>query len=67
MNRPLYTTSAPVMGADTSSGDFVVSFKPARTKPQFATGPQKCVVFGPVGEATHRANAELCIAGVHTR
>ena len=22
------------------------------TKPQLATGPQKCVVFGPVGDAT---------------
>ena len=30
----------------------------AATNPQFATGPQKCVVFGPVGEFTHRANAE---------
>ena len=24
----------------------------ATTKPQLATGPQKCVVFGPVGEFT---------------
>ena len=30
----------------------------AATNPQFATGPQKCVVFGPVGEFTHRANDE---------
>jgi len=30
----------------------------AATNPQFATGPQKCVVFGPVGEFTQRANAE---------
>ncbi len=25
----------------------------ASTKPQLATGPQKCVVRGPVGEFTH--------------
>jgi hypothetical protein len=29
----------------------------ARTNPQFATGPQKCVVLGPVGELINARNA----------
>lgn len=35
----------------------------ARTKPQLATGPQKCVVFGPVGwliNVRRRALNDIC-------
>ena len=32
------------------SGGLYMSFKPASTRPQLATGPQKCVVFGPTSE-----------------
>jgi hypothetical protein len=35
-----------------------VSASPASTNPQFATGPQKCVVLGPVSEF-HRARSLL--------
>jgi len=40
----------------------------AATNPQFATGPQKCVVFGPVGEFTQRANADIifCVLCVYS-
>lgn len=41
--------SAPVMRSLTRSGDFVMSFSAAIDKPQLVIGPQKCVVFGPVG------------------
>lgn len=50
MNKALYTHMTPVMLGEMTSGDFWESLRPASTNPQFATGPQKCVVFGPVGE-----------------
>jgi len=33
----------------------------ATTNPQFATGPQKCVVLGPVGENSHARNADAIL------
>lgn len=40
------------------SAGFLVSASPASTKPQLATGPQKCVVLGPVSDAKNaRARA----------
>lgn len=38
----------------------------ATTKPQLATGPQKCVVFGPVGwliNVRRRALNDICAMG----
>lgn len=40
----------PVMFGLITSGPFFMSANPAPTNPQFATGPQKCVVLGPMGE-----------------
>ena len=31
----------------------------ATTKPQLATGPQKCVVVGPTGERIHALNLDI--------
>ena len=40
------------------SGPFsAASYMPEAARPQFATGPQKCVVMGPVGELMKAANA----------
>ena len=39
----------------TTSGFFVPSCIPEAAKPQFAIGPQKCVVMGPVGELINAA------------
>lgn len=47
--------NATVMLGDTFSLGLLMSRMAAKLMPQFATGPQKCVVFGPVGEF-------LCIA-----
>ena len=38
------------MFVDICSGGLFESNIPANTKPQFATGPQKWVVLGPIGE-----------------
>lgn len=35
-----------------------VGLRTAITKPQFATGPQKCVVLGPVGESMNALSRE---------
>jgi len=40
---------AAVILPDIISGGLFMSTKPAMTKPQFATGPQKWVVLGPTG------------------
>lgn len=45
-----------VMLGEIISGGFCVSARPATTKPQFMTGPQKCVVLGPVGELIQAFN-----------
>lgn len=50
MNSKLYMHMTPVMFGDTNSAGLRVSDNPAITKPQFAMGPQKCVVRTPVGE-----------------
>lgn len=50
INNKLYMHITPVMFGETSSAGLRVSERPAITKPQFAMGPQKCVVRGPVGE-----------------
>lgn len=42
--------SEMVIFGDTFSGGFVISRIAARLMPQFAMGPQKCVVLGPIGE-----------------
>ena len=49
--------SAPVIGPLICSSGFFVSLRPATTNPQLATGPQKCVVLGPVGELIHVLSA----------
>ena len=41
-----------------NSGGFLVSAMPASTKPQFATGPQKCTVRGPVGLSSSALNLD---------
>jgi hypothetical protein len=41
-----------------NSGGFFASTIPASTKPQFATGPQKCTVRGPVGESISALNLD---------
>eukprot|EP00236_Picocystis_salinarum_P006630 CAMPEP_0113920912 /NCGR_PEP_ID=MMETSP1159-20121227/799_1 /TAXON_ID=88271 /ORGANISM="Picocystis salinarum" /LENGTH=66 /DNA_ID=CAMNT_0000920919 /DNA_START=606 /DNA_END=803 /DNA_ORIENTATION=+ /assembly_acc=CAM_ASM_000767 len=49
---------AAVMFGEIISAGFLVSASPASTKPQLATGPQKCVVLGPVSDAMNaRARA----------
>ena len=58
MNSPEYTVKAPVMGPEIMCSGFVVCSRPASTNPQFATGPQKCVVFGPVGELMNFMSAD---------
>jgi len=50
MNKAEYTHNAAVMFCDSCSAGFDISEIPAITNPQLATGPQKCVVLGPVGE-----------------
>ena len=58
MNSPEYTVKAPVIGPEIMCSGFVVCSRPASTNPQFATGPQKCVVFGPVGELMNFMSAD---------
>ena len=58
MNSPEYTVRAPVIGPEIMCSGFVVCSRPASTNPQFATGPQKCVVFGPVGELMNFMSAD---------
>lgn len=41
-----------------NSGGFLASAMPASTNPQFATGPQKCTVRGPVGESISALNLD---------
>lgn len=53
MKSKLYTLSTPVILGEMLSGDFLASAMPARTKPQLATGPQKCVVKIPASEFAH--------------
>lgn len=57
--RAIVTCVAPaVMLGEIISAGFLVSASPASTKPQLATGPQKCVVLGPVSDAKNaRARA----------
>jgi len=43
------------------SGGLLASRMPARTKPQLATGPQKCTVFGPTGEFTKAITVSMII------
>jgi hypothetical protein len=45
-----------------NSGGFFASTIPASTKPQFATGPQKCTVRGPVGESISALNLDPSVA-----
>ena len=42
--------NAPVIFVEIISGGLYISARPPRTMPQLATGPQKCVVFGPTSE-----------------
>ena len=58
MNSPEYTVRAPVIGPLIMCSGLVVCSSPANTNPQFATGPQKCVVLGPVGELRNFAKEE---------
>jgi hypothetical protein len=51
--------SATVIRSDTSSGGLLISLSAAIDRPQFVTGPQKCVVRGPVGEFRKRITALL--------
>ena len=67
MKSPEYTVSAPVIGPLIMCSGFVVCSRPARTKPQFATGPQKCVVFGPVGELMNFIRADDILANSGAR
>jgi hypothetical protein len=41
-----------------NSGGFLASAMPANTKPQFATGPQKWTVLGPVGDSSNALNLD---------
>ena len=50
--------SAPVIGPLIIASGLVVCSRPASTKPQLATGPQKCVVLGPVGELMNFMSAD---------
>jgi hypothetical protein len=47
-----------------NSGGFFASTIPASTKPQFATGPQKCTVRGPVGESISALNLDPSVAAL---
>ena len=67
MNSPEYTVKAPVMGPEIMFSGFVVCSRPASTNPQFATGPQKCVVFGPVGELMNFMSADDIAAAARCR
>jgi hypothetical protein len=49
MKSPEYTHIAPVILPDIISAGLFMSTKPAMTKPQLATGPQKWLVLGPTG------------------
>lgn len=59
VSRAIRASASPaVMFGEIISAGFLVSASPASTKPQLATGPQKCVVLGPVSEARNaRARA----------
>ena len=60
--------SAPVIGPLIIASGLVVCSRPASTKPQFATGPQKCVVLGPVGELMNFMSADdIVVVGAAVR
>ena len=49
------------------SGGFWESKIPAKTKPQFAKGPQKCEVRGPTGEFKKAINLSVIVFNYYNK